>query len=145
MECSLPGLIIPHHISKHTSLNDVRNINKMRYNYNHIPIVYAMVCENTQMIYVGSTWDSVKRFNKHLIKFERMNTRLLSDIQKYGLESITLYIFLKVPFDSKVSNLVKKRTLLAVEQSYIDMFTKDQLYNSINSVKLTSGKWKQEK
>jgi hypothetical protein len=62
-----------------------------------------------------------------------MNAHLLADIQKYGLNNITLYVFTKVPIDSKASYLVKKQTLLSAEQSYMDMFNKSQLYNSIKS------------
>jgi hypothetical protein len=52
---TLSSLIIPQHISKHTGLHNLQNVNKMRFHYNHIPIIYGMVCESTQMIYVGST------------------------------------------------------------------------------------------
>jgi len=119
----------------HKDLHIRKNIDKLRYKYDHMPIIYGIVCDSVNMIYLGSSWDPVRRFNKHLIKMDaaRMNAALLADIQQYGLESFTVYVFCKVVIPRSLPLKERKALLLEAEQSYIDILPWDQTYNSINA------------
>lgn len=135
MELSVPALMIPNHLTVHTSLHVRKNVDKLRYKYDHMAIIYGIVCNITQMIYIGSSWDPVRRFNKHFIKKDpsRMNPYLLADIDKYGLENFTVYVFTKVVINRNDTLKVRKATLRKVEQSYMDMYPTELMYNSIKA------------
>ena len=87
------------------------------------------------MIYIGSTFNSIVRINQHLVLNSFSNASLQSDIAKYGLEYFNLYVFEEVdvpaylPYNKKAAHLHK------VEQSYINKFSKTNLYNVVNSSK----------
>lgn len=132
----LPTLAIPAFLTEHKGLGTRQNVDKMRYLYDHVAVIYGIVCETTNMIYVGSTWDSVRRFNKHFISKDmtRQNADLQADIEKYGMDNFTVYIFTKVTIDRRLTLAQKELVIRTVEQGYINMFPKDQQYNSINSL-----------
>jgi len=135
MELSVPALRIPNHLTVHTSLHVRKNIDKLRYKYDHMAIIYGIVCNITQMIYIGSSWDPVRRFNKHFIKKDpsQMNPYLLADIDKHGLDNFTVYIFTKVVINRSDTLKDRKATLRKVEQSYMDMYPTEFMYNSIKA------------
>ena len=54
---SIPVLIIPSYLTVHKDLHIWKNVDKLRFKYNGTAIVYAIVCDVTQFIYVGSIWD----------------------------------------------------------------------------------------
>ena len=62
-----------------------------------------------------------------------MNDALLADINQYGLNNFTVYVFTTVAIDRSLTLKERKLILRKVEQSYIDMFPSNQLYNSINA------------
>jgi predicted GIY-YIG superfamily endonuclease len=134
---SLPPLIIPCFLTQHTGLGSRKNIDKMRYLYSNAAIIYGIVCETSNEIYVGSTWDSVRRYNKHFLSkdISRKNKELQAAINKYGIENFTAYIFTKVTIDRSLTKEQKKLILRSVEQQYIDMFPKNQVFNPIRSMK----------
>ena len=135
--CELSTLVIPSFLTKHTGLQLPRNVERMRFNYKYVAIVYGIVCEVTNKIYVGSTWDPVKRFNKHLIQLDTnaSNIGLQNDIAKHGLESLTVYVFTKVAIDRGLPTNERKQILREAEQNYIDLFTAEQLYNTTDSAR----------
>lgn len=134
---SLPPLTIPSFITQHTGLGNRKNVDKMRYLYRKATIIYGIVCNTTNEIYVGSTWDSVRRFNKHLLSTDisRKNKELQDAIDEHSIDRFIAYIFTKVAIDRTLTKEQKKLILRSVEQKYIDMFPKNQVFNSINSIK----------
>jgi len=62
-----------------------------------------------------------------------MNDTLLTDINKYGLNNFTVYVFTTMTINRSLTLKERKLILRKVEQSYIDMFPSNQLYNSINA------------
>lgn len=128
--------MIPPFVTRHTGLDTRKNIDSMRYLYDHVAIIYGIVCETTNMIYVGSTWDSVRRFNKHFISKDdtRKNINLQAAIDQHGIDKFTVYVFTKVTIDRKLTKVQKKLIIRTAEQGYIDMFPQGQLYNNINSL-----------
>ena len=52
---SIPVLNIPSYLTVHKDLHIRKNVDKLRFKYNGTAIVYAIVCDVTQFIYVGST------------------------------------------------------------------------------------------
>jgi hypothetical protein len=55
MTLAFPALHFPKYIDKHVELHVRRKLDNMRYKYNHVPIVYGIVCNPDNCIYVGST------------------------------------------------------------------------------------------
>jgi len=55
MLSSVPVLSIPSHLTMHKDLHIRKNIDKLRYKYDHMPIIYGIVCDSVNMIYLGSS------------------------------------------------------------------------------------------
>lgn len=121
-------------VSKHVNLHIQRIRDNMRYSYNFTPLVYCIICSVTNKIYVGSTWDAVRRFRQHLVTGHMSNLALQDDIKEHGLESITVFILTKVQFPDGLSKAERKAFLESVEQEYKDMFPEDVQYRSNRSV-----------
>lgn len=62
-----------------------------------------------------------------------MNTALLAEINKHGLQHFTVYVLTTVSINRSLTLKERKAILLATEQSYINMFPKSQMYNGINA------------
>ena len=51
----------------YSNLHLLKVVNNLRYRFNKEGIIYGIRCVVTENMYIGSTNDSVGRFNKHLI------------------------------------------------------------------------------
>lgn len=87
------------------------------------------------MLYVGSTLSPALRFYHHFVTNDvsNSNARLQSAITEYGIEQFNLYVMELVLFPAGLSYNEKRSFLRKVEQSYINKYSKSQLYNEINS------------
>lgn len=121
-------------VSKHTGLQTRHARDGMRYLYSFTPLIYGIICSETNRIYIGSTWDSVRRFRQHLVTGHTSNLALQEDIKEHGLKSITVFIFTNVDFPESLSKAERKALLEKVEQEYKDMFPLDVQYRSNRSV-----------
>jgi len=106
-----------------------RAINNMRYSFRNTPIIYGIRCRVTGMMYIGSTVTPQHRFQKHLIAHTHSSSDLQADMDKYGLQSITVHILEVVKFPAHLSSSLHKSYLTQVEQTYIDRWPKAKRYN----------------
>ena len=116
-----------------TNLHLERTIKNLQYIYRKDAIVYAFRCNINSMVYVGSTLIPGRRFHNHLVTGDNSNFALQQAITQHGVNNFTAYIFEIVVFPAGLTLDEKKAFLRSVEQKYIDMFPKAQLYNSINA------------
>lgn len=126
---------MPKHVRYYLGLQDPRRLRYLMYALKGKPLVYGIRNLTNNMIYVGSTLVPHDRFYQHLITGEKSNPRLQSAIDTHTLAKFTVLVFEFV--DCPKSNDQQANTLLLrqVEQRYIDMFPKNQLYNDINAIK----------
>jgi len=110
-----------------------RAIDNMRYSLRDIPIIYGIRCRVTGMMYIGSTSTPQDRFQKHLIAYTHSSYDLQADIEKYKLQSITVYILEKVTIPAHLSRFQRNSYLKRVEQTYIDRWPKAKRYNTRDS------------
>lgn len=123
----------PTHIAYYKDLHLDRIRSLIYFGLKPKPIVYGIRCRVTNMIYIGSTLHPYKRLFSHLETGNGSNIPLQKAITKYGLKYFNLYIFeiLTVNTDeSYAESIIRLRNL---EQSYINKFTRVQLYNVINA------------
>ena len=108
-------------------------VKMLRYRYDGKYIVYGFRCLTTGKVYIGSTMASVKRFHNHIITGENSNAELQAAIKGYGLNNFVAYVFETIPMPSHLTWAQKQAILHKVEQSYMDLYPKAQLFNSISS------------
>ncbi len=106
---------------------------KLRYHFHNQTIVYGIQCRITDMYYIGSSFDPRQRFRNHLITGHSSNAALRADILEYGLENISVYVFEIIQHPKGSTYDSRRIALRQLEQRYIDMFPREQLYNSINA------------
>ena len=128
---------IPRFVTYYMNLHIPRTITNIQYRYQSSIIVYAIRCQVTNMVYVGSSFTPARRVHNHLITGKYSNAALQAAIAKHGLSKFTFYALEEVKIPSGLSQSDRKAHLLAAEQHYINMFPKAQLYNSINSSTLS--------
>lgn len=114
------------------NLHVLRNIDKFRYNNRGKSFVYGIKVHPVNMIYIGSTWDSPRRFRQHLITGAGSNPHLQTAIIEHGLESLSVYVFEYIN-TNRLPQAERKPALLALEQKYINLIPTDRQYNLINS------------
>lgn len=125
---------VPHYVAYYMNLHLVSSVKGLRYRFKDSPVVYAIRCRVTGMMYIGSTMLPDLRFHQHLT-VGNTNLNLQNAIKKHGLSNFIVYI-LEVAEFPRSSFLEENRSfLLRLEQSYISFYPKTQLYNSINSFK----------
>jgi group I intron endonuclease len=120
---------IPLSVQTYSNLDKLDNINIIRNSYNKKGIIYGIVTNLNNKIYVGSTTDTNNRFYTHFIKPKRSNKHLQSSIKLIGLSNFTLHIFTVIELSDSLSPKEKRDIILPLEQKYLDMFPKSQLYN----------------
>ena len=124
---------IPHFVDYYMNLQLPRTIKNIQYRYRSTPIVYAIRCQVTNRVYVGSSFTPGRRIHNHLVTGHYSNAALQAAIAKYGLSKFTYYTLEVVEMPSGLSSAESKAFLLAREQDYINRFPKSQLYNAISS------------
>jgi group I intron endonuclease len=82
------------------------------------------------MVYIGSTTVPKLRFHNHLVTGKNSNEALQADILKYGLGNFVAYVFEVVTLPQHLTMVQKQALLHKIEQNYLDMYPKSQLYNS---------------
>ena len=105
-------------------------VNKIRYHFAGKAIIYGLRCRVTNMYYIGSTFDPRERIRAHLITGHSSNLALQDAISIHGIDKFNMYIFEVVTFPKGATYHERLKHLHRVEQSYLDMFPKAQLYNS---------------
>src|SRR3977135_3542187 len=123
---------IPLSVKSYDNLDNLEMINVIRNSYNQKGIVYGIINNLNNKTYIGSTTDFKNRIYNHLIRPKRSNKHLQSAIKLIGLANFTLYIFTVIELSSSLSQKEKKELILPLEQKYIDMFPKSQLYNFLS-------------
>lgn len=116
------------YVSMHTSLHLQRVRDNIRYKYTYTPLIYCIVCNVTNKLYVGSTWDSVRRFRQHLVTGHTSNEGLQADIKEHGLENFTLFVLTIVQFPEGLTKDERRTHLHKIEQEHKDLFLKDSQY-----------------
>lgn len=116
------------YVSMHTTLEIKQVVDKVRYKYNFTPLIYCLVCDITNKVYVGSTWDSVRRFRQHLTTCYSSNEGLQADIKEHGLNNFTLFILTLVKFPEGLSKDERRAHLQRIEQEHKDMFPNESQY-----------------
>ena len=123
---------LPPFLAKYTNLQVLRNVDAFRYDNRGRSFIYGLYCHTADMIYIGSTWDSPRRFRQHLITGQRSNPYLQAAIALHGKKSFTLYVFEYVD-TNKLPQAQRKPALLAAEQRFIAMVPTHKQYNLINA------------
>ena len=88
---------VPAHLYYYSNLQLSKVVNALRYRFSKDGIVYGIRCLVTDKMYIGSTLDSVGRFNKHLIAHDSC-ADLQAAIKLYGLSKFKVYIFESLTF-----------------------------------------------
>lgn len=109
-------------VSKYTDLHLERVRDDARYKYKFKPIIYALICSATAKVYIGSTWDSVRRFRQHLVTGHTSNLEMQEHIKEHGLESFSLIVLDIVKFPSSTTKDERRVLLRKKEQEYKDKF-----------------------
>lgn len=126
-----PGFIaLPNFVQQFNDLSNREVVDFIRYAYQTsvYGIVYGVYNVFTKQIYIGSTIVPAKRVYEHLVSGNNSNKYLQNSINKYGIDTFQFIIF-EVVYSS-VIGVLSKGDFRAVEQHYIDLFPKEQLFNS---------------
>lgn len=102
-------------------LNESLTLSLIKDNLKKSRGIYAIVNNNDDRLYVGSSIDLAKRIIEH-ISNNHSNVYLQNAIAKYGLENFTVYVLELLP---KSNNLIEEELntlLIELEQKYIDLF-----------------------
>lgn len=126
---------IPSSVPYYLNLGKDGVLERLQYRVRGKAIIYAIRCQVTNMVYVGSTLNPGRRLYLHLVKGQQSNIRLQSAIRQYGINKVTAYILEVVEFPKGLTYMQRKAYLRGVEQTHMDRFPKAQLYNTIRSVK----------
>lgn len=107
----------------YTSLEDESTLSDIKKYFKLISGVYAFVNNQTNKVYIGSSFNLARRLHGHLNNLES-NLLLQRAIAKYGLKGFTLYIIEIVQPNESEDNYIEqvKVELLLLEQMYIDLF-----------------------
>ena len=108
-------------------------IKALRFRYKGKAIIYALRCQITGQMYIGSSLAPSLRFHSHLVTGLYSNANLQNAIDKNGLNRFTAYIFEEVVIPKGLTLPQAKAYLAKIEQSYIDRYPSDQLYNTNKS------------
>jgi hypothetical protein len=127
--------LIPSDVRFFKNLHLPRTIQNLKYEFRGSVIIYAIRCQITNMVYLGSTMIPGKRWHDHLVTGKHSNAALQAAILKYGISHFTAYVFERdIKFPAHLSTIHEKLAYLhAIEQTYINRFHQDQLFNAINS------------
>ena len=120
------------YLAYYMHLNDPKVIRMIRYVYKGKGVIYIIRNTVTGMLYVGSTLSPSLRFHDHLVN-HNTNAALQSAISHDGQSKFVIYIMQEVVFPAGLSFNEKLNHLRVVEQSYMDKYHADQLYNLIRS------------
>lgn len=121
---------IPPHVARYESLFDPNVIDTVRYMYRGatLGVVYGILNNLNNKIYVGSTSDPVDRFYCHLISGINSNLYLQNSILKYGIQWFSLIIF-KVTSYPLINGVFDKKAMFADEQVFLNVFPVNQKLN----------------
>jgi hypothetical protein len=113
-----PGEKLPS-VQKFTNLHLTASVSAAKKTLKVLCGVYALVCQKTGGIYIGSSSDLSQRLNHH-VSNHSSNAHLQNAINKYGLENFVLIVveYYKFNPDFTISDNVAQ--LLAREQYWLD-------------------------
>lgn len=124
---------IPINVRFFTNLHVPRHFQNLQYELRGKALVYAIRCQITNMVYVGSSLTPARRLHNHLITGKYSSDVLQNALKSYGLSCFTVYVLEVVTFPNHYSIRNKLIHLHKVEQRHINKFPKDQLYNLVSS------------
>lgn len=130
----VPFYRIPNNIPYYMNLDTPGVLDRLQYRVKNKVIVYALRCQVNNMVYVGSSFTPGRRLYMHLIANTQSNKYLQADIKLYGLHKFTAYILEDVQISKGLSYLERVKLVHKVEQSHMDLFPVEQLYNTVRSV-----------
>ena len=84
------------------------------------------------MLYIGSSMSPSLRFLDHLVN-HNTNAALQSAMLRDGQSKFVAYVMQEVVFPAGLSFNDKVSFLRTIEQTYMDKYPVDQLYNTIRS------------
>lgn len=117
---------IPPTVVSYKNLDNSLNLKNIRKEYLFKGIIYGIENNLTKKIYIGSTTNGYQRIGNHLSyptsQTKNSNSFLQNSIKVYGLSNFTLHIF-------KVVKKPKQKSLLFLEQKYINLFPIKQMFN----------------
>ena len=125
----------PQHFAYYLHLDDPKVVRAMRYRFKNKSIIYGFRCHITRMMYIGSTLTPGLRFSEHLITGHHSNEALQEAMQVHGLSNFTGYVFKIVDVPKHLTTNQARAYLSKIEQTYLDKFPEEQLYNVIKSSK----------
>jgi hypothetical protein len=120
---------MPPHVAFYLHLDHWRTINNLIRRFKDKPIVYGLLCVETGMIYIGSSFVGHDRLHQHLVTGNSSNPALQAAIAQHGLAKFKAYIFVEVKFPPAMSYADRKAYLTSIEQEYMNKFPAAQLYN----------------
>ena len=120
------------YIAYYMHLDSPKVIRGLRYAYKRKAIVYILRNTITDMLYVGSTLSPSLRFHDHFIA-RNTNSALQEAMSHDGVSNFVAYIMEEVVFPRGFTFNDKVKHLRVIEQSYMDKYPVEQLYNSIRS------------
>jgi len=101
------------------NLHITENLKKARGELKGLAGVYAIICNESHTIYIGSSSDLGNRMTDHIM--ESSNAHLRRAMNKYGLESFTFIVIEFVEMYPDLSQEENKANLIAREQFYLDL------------------------
>jgi group I intron endonuclease len=122
---------IPATIISYKNLEDNLNVQNIRKQsaLRGKGIIYGIENQLNNQIYIGSTTNWDKRIGNHLSYHKQSNFKLQNSIKEYGRSNFTLHIFIIVELATDLTINKKQKLLFPLEQDYIDLFPKNQLFN----------------
>jgi hypothetical protein len=126
-------LVVPAHTAYYRNLDQPRIVNQLRFRFRDKVVIYGFICRVNQMLYVGSTEDTVSRFYMHLVFGQASNAAFMEAIALHGLSKFTGFIFKVVVYPPNLTVDQRRVFLRKLEQSYMDMIPANRLFNSIKA------------
>jgi len=93
----------------------------MKRDLNYVGGIYAIVHNETQKLYIGSSMYLDRRIVDH-INNNHSNIYLQNAIAKHGLNNFSIYILELLPTDEGLTSEELSVTLIKLEEKYIDSF-----------------------
>ena len=124
----------PGYICYYLNVHLLSVVNKIRYRFKGLTVIYAIRCRVTGMMYIGSTFSPSLRFHQHLMTGSSSNINLQTAIARYGQSKFVVYILEVVEMPKQLTYGERKNFLAEREQHYMNHYPIDQLYNTIRAI-----------
>lgn len=103
------------------NIHEKSTLGVMKRDLNYVGGIYAIVHNETQKLYIGSSMYLDRRIVDH-INNNHSNIYLQNAIAKHGLNNFSIYILELLPTDEGLTSEELSVTLIKLEEKYIDSF-----------------------